>query len=216
AYHKHRNEVRTPPKVLADQLYEKRYAYTTHTKGGPSSEVLLVREARFRIDNRQIPDDLELCDLPGLDSKRSIDDIVTWEYLPDLHGTFLFVNVGGNLLTEGMLKILGRIHREFRGKLAGRAWVIFNKMDTLTGDHFRPGGQDNIFVTIARLLEKTGIPESQVVFSSKKIWDAAVKNGGTIDPTNAAPGNGTKDGRPVPAPRPHVSRPAGQASHDGS
>jgi hypothetical protein len=59
-------------------------------------------------------------------------------------------------------------------------------MDTLTGDHFRPGGQDNIFVTIARLLEKTGIPESQVVFCSKKIWDAAVKNGGTIDPATAA------------------------------
>lgn len=190
--------VRTSPKELIAQPYEKRYAYTTHTKGGPGTEVLLVREARFRIDNRLIPEDLELCDLPGLDSKRSIDDIVTWEYLPDLHGTFLFVNVGGNLLTEGMLKILGRIHTEFRGKLAGRAWIIFNKMDTLTGDHFRAGGQDNIFVTISRLLEKTGIPESQVCFCSKKIWDSAVKGGGAADPALAAQMMNQPPDNPVP------------------
>jgi hypothetical protein len=199
AYRKQRDFVHAPPKQLSGQPYEKRYLYTTHTKGGPSAEVLLVREARFRIDNRLIPPDLELCDLPGLDSKRSIDDIVTWEYLPDLHGTFLFVNVGGNLLTEGMLKILARIHREFRGKLAGRAWVIFNKMDTLTGDHFRPGGQDNIFVTIGRLLEKTGIPESQVCFCAKKIWDVAAAAGGTADPAAAARMMNQSADHPVPA-----------------
>lgn len=179
AYARNKRHVQAPARALTDLPYDSRYEYTTHTRGGPGSEVLLVREARFQIDNPQIPPDLELCDLPGLDSKRSIDDVVTWEYLPDLHGTFLFVNVGGNLLTEGMLKILGRIHREFRGKLAGRAWIIFNKMDTLTRDHFRPGGQDNIFVTISRLLERTGIPESQVCFCSKKIWDG-------VDPSTRA------------------------------
>ena len=199
AYAKHSNMVRLPPKELLGQSYEKRYSYTTHTKGGPGTETLLVREARFKIDNKQLPVDLELCDLPGLDSKRSIDDIVTWEYLPDLHGTFLFVNVGGNLLTEGMLKILTRIHKEFKGKLAGRAWIIFNKMDTLTGDHFRPGGTDNIFATISKLLEKTGIPESQVCLSSKKIWDAAVRGGGVADLAQAALSMNQTAADPTPA-----------------
>ncbi len=207
---KHRNEVRTPAKLVSNLPYEKRYDYTTHTKGSPSSEVLLVREARFRVNNPLIPPDLELCDLPGLDSKRSIDDIVTWEYLPELHGTFLFVNVGGNLLTEAMLKILARIHHEFRGKLAGRAWIIFNKMDTLTTDHFRHGGQDNIFVTIARLLEKTGIPESQVCFSSKKLWDAAVKAGGSADAGLAAQTMNQTAESPIPASCPAGLRAAWQ------
>src|SRR5207237_2343867 len=101
--------------------------------------------------------------------------------------------------TEGMLKILGRIHREFRGKLSGRAWVIFNKMDTLTVDHFRPGGQDNIFTTIGRLLEKTGIPESQVCFCSKKLFDMAMSTGGTADPAAAAQAMSQPADSPVPA-----------------
>lgn len=186
AHARHRDRVQTPARTTAGLPYERRYDYTTHARGGPGAEVLLVREARFHIDNRQLPDDLELCDLPGLDSKRSIDDIVTWEYLPDVDGTFLFVNVGGNLLTEGMLKILSQIQKEFRGRLAGRAWLIFNKMDTLTGDHFRGGGQDNIFTTIGKLQERSGIPDAQVVFCSKKVWDAVDRQTGVADPRTAA------------------------------
>lgn len=182
----------------SDQPYESRYAYTTHAPGGPGAEVLLVREARFRIDNAQIPPDLELCDLPGLDSKRSIDDIVTWEYLPELHGTFLFVNVGMNLLSQGTLSTLARIQKEFKGTLAGRTWLILNKMDTLTGDHFRTGGQDNIFVTIRRLLERTGIAESQVCFSSKKIWDARDPGTNLADSAFAARTMNQSGERPIP------------------
>jgi hypothetical protein len=186
SYEKNKSILTTVAKVQTNLAYEKRYDYTTHARGSASSEVLLLREARFNIDNPRLPEDLELCDLPGLDSKRTIDDVVTWEYLPSLHGTFLFVNAGSNFLTVAILEILAKFGREFRGKIGGRAWVIFNKMDSLTGDSFRPGGQDNIFGTIARFLEKSGIPETQVCFASKKIWDAAVKAGGTADPAAAA------------------------------
>ena len=199
AYGRHRGYVTSPPRIDAGLPYEKRYAYTTHTPGGPGAEVLLVREARLHVTNDRLPPDLELCDLPGLDSKRSVDDIVTWEYLPDLHGTFLFVNVGMNLLSAGTLNTVGRIRREFGDKLAGRAWLILNKMDTLTADHFRPGGQDNVFATIARLLEKTGVPEGQVVFCSKKVWDAADRAGGAADPAFAAQTMNQTAESPVPA-----------------
>lgn len=170
-----------PARVQADLPYDKRYEYTTHGRGGGGTEALLLREARFHVANARLPDDLELCDLPGLDSKRTIDDVVTWEYLPGLHGAFLFVNVGANLMTEGMLKILSRINHEFRGRVGGRAWVIFNKMDSLTGDSFRAGEHENVFGTIGRFLEKTGVPEAQVCFASKRIWDAAVAGGGIAD-----------------------------------
>ncbi|MBX9628749.1 MAG: hypothetical protein K2X82_33455 [Gemmataceae bacterium] len=196
AYARHKELVTSPPKVLAGLPYDRRYAYTAHAAGGPGAEVLLVREARLHLDNPQLPDDLELCDLPGLDSKRSVDDVVTWEHLPDLDGAFLFVNAGMNLLSQGTLATVGRIHREFGGRLAGRAWLILNKMDALTGDHFRPGGQDNIFATIARLLERTGLHESQVCFASKKVWDAA--KGGTADPAFAAQTLSQTPGKPVP------------------
>ncbi|MBX9581191.1 MAG: hypothetical protein K2X87_12850 [Gemmataceae bacterium] len=198
AYARHRNFVTSPPRIDAGLPYDRRYAYTTHTPGGPGAEVLLVREARLHVPNDRLPADLELCDLPGLDSKRSVDDIVTWEYLPDLHGTFLFVNVGANLLSQGTLAAIGRVRQQFGDRLAGRAWLILNKMDTLTADHFRPGGQDNVFATIARLLEKTGVPESQVVFSSKKVWDAVDAAAGRADPAFAARTMGQPAESPVP------------------
>ena len=207
------NLIADPPKQIVGEDYGKRYAYTTHTSDAPRPEVLLVREARFRIDNRQLPEDLELCDLPGLDSKRTIDDLVTWEYLPELHGTFLFVNVGGNLLTEGMVKILLRLKADFKHGVAGRAWVIFNKMDTLTADHFRPG-KDNIFDIIGKFLEAIGIPESQVVFCSKKIWDAARAGqpsplaASHADPAAAAQIMGQPAASPVPEACPPGLRPA--------
>ncbi len=211
ARQRHPNLVTDPPKVLADQPYSARYTYTTHTPDAPRPEVLLVREARFRIDNRQIPEDLELCDLPGLDSKRTVDDVVTWEYLPDLDGTFLFVNVAGNLLTEGMQRILLKLRDAFRGAVQGRAWVIFNKMDTLTGDHFRQGHRDNVFATIGRFLELVGVPESQVCFCSKKLWDAAAQQPTkTADPEFAARTLSQPAESPVPAACPPGLRPAWQ------
>ncbi len=194
---RHANLLAAPGKVVEGLPYDQRYKYTTHTPGAASSENLLVREARFRTDNRKLPDDLELCDLPGLDSKRTIDDVVTWEYLPGLHGTFLFVNVGMNLLSQATLTTLGRIQKQFEGRMAGRAWLIFNKMDSLTGDHFR-AGQDNVFATLARLLEKTGIPESQVCFCSKRIWDKAAASGGAVEPAFAAAMMSQTADAPVP------------------
>lgn len=209
AHRVHHKSLVTDPAVRRNDLpYDGRYGYTTHTPGKPGAEILLVREARFRVDNQNLPPELELCDLPGLDSKRSVDDVVTWEYLPDLDGTFLFVNVGANLLSEAMLRIFGRLRTSFQGKLGKRTWLVFNKMDSLAGDHFRPGGHDNIFATIRRVLEQTDIPEDKVLFCSKKIWDAAAKSGGTADPAFAAQTMSQNPADPTPQSCPPALRPA--------
>lgn len=198
AYLRNRQLVKGPPPLRREGLsYDKRYDYTTHTKGGPGAEVLLIREAGFRVDNKRIPAELELCDLPGLDSKRTVDDLVTWEYLPELNGTLLFVNVAMNLLSEGMLKILARINKHFDHNLAGRAWVVFTKMDGLSPNHYRPG-EDNIFATIKRFLEKTEVPESQVCLASNDVWPLAVASGGTADRAQAAARLKQSPDKPVP------------------
>ena len=160
---------------------------------------MLLREACFRIVNSYIPDDLELCDLPGLDSKRTIDDIVTGEYLPQLDGAFLFVNAASNFLTRGMLDALSQVRQVFDHRLIDRAWVIFNKMDTLTSDSFREGANENIFHTIDRFLERSCLPASQVCFTSKRIWDNALKNGGQADPRWACEMLGQPPDQPIPA-----------------
>lgn len=209
----HPDRLADPPRVLADLPFADRYRYTTHTApGGLGSEALLIREARFRVDTPALPPDLELCDLPGLDSRRTADDAVTWEYLRHLDGTFLFVNVGGNLLSESMLRVFDHLGRAF-GALGGRAWVIFNKMDALTRDHFRQGGQDNVFVTIRTVLDRVGVDPAHAVFACKKVFDAAA---GGAPPAVAASILGQPADAPVPATCPPELRPAwDDLLHDG-
>lgn len=187
--------VTDPPHEELGKSFDERFKYTTHT-GNAGKEALLLREVRFHLDNPILVDELELCDLPGLDSKRTVDDEVTWEYLSTLHGMFLFVNVGGNLLAEGMLKILARVTRAF-GDLGGRAWVIFNKMDSLTTDSFRDG-HDTIFTTIRRFLDRVSVPAGQVVFCSSKVWDAAKAAGGEAPRATAATMLSQTAAAPVP------------------
>jgi hypothetical protein len=198
-----------PPRRECDLPYEHRYDYTTHG-GKRGQDAMLLREARFRIVNSHIPDDLELCDLPGLDSKRTIDDIVTWEYLPHLDGAFLFVNAASNFLTEGMLKVLTQVMRVFDYKLNDRAWVIFNKMDTLTTDAFREGNNENIFNTIHRFLERSKLPPSQVCFTSKRIWDNALQNNGKAEITLTCTLLGQRPESPIPSCCPEELRKAWQ------
>lgn len=199
AYKRRGKQVLTdPPRRESNLPYEQRYAYTTHG-GGRGQDALLLREARFRVKNSYIPDDLELCDLPGLDSKRTIDDIVTWEYLSQLDGAFLFVNAASNFLTEGMLKALCQVMQVFDHKLTDRAWVIFNKMDTLTPDSFRDGANENIFHTIERFLERSQLPASQVCFTAKRIWENALRNKGRANLEQACDFVGQTPERPIPA-----------------
>jgi len=198
-----------PPRRESDLPYEHRYDYTTHG-GKRGQDAMLLREARFRVVNPYIPDDLELCDLPGLDSKRTIDDIVTWEYLPFLDGAFLFVNAASNFLTEGMLKVLSQVLHVFDYKLNDRAWVIFNKMDTLTSDSFREGNNENIFNTIHRFLERSKLPASQICFTSKRIWDLAQQNNGEAERTLTCTLLGQRPESPIPSCCPEAMRIAWQ------
>jgi len=199
AYKQRGKQVLTdPPRRESDLSYEKRYDYTTHG-GGCGQDALLLREARFRVVNSHIPDDLELCDLPGLDSKRTIDDIVTWEYLSQLDGAFLFVNAASNFLTEGMLRALSQVMQVFDHRLNDRAWVIFNKMDTLTSDSFRDGANENIFHTIERFLERSRLPASQICFTAKRIWENALRNNGRANLEQACDLVGQTPERPIPA-----------------
>ena len=201
-----------PPRAEAGLPYAERYAVTVHARAGDGAgKELLLREARFHLDNPNLPAELELCDLPGLDSKRSIDDIVTAEYLPDLDGTFLFVNVAMNLNASGMRRALGMVARAFAGSMAGRAWVIFTKMDSLTEHHFRAGGEDNVFGIIDRLLAELGIPPAQVCFCSNEVYKATHKLPAADRAPRAADMLKQPPAAPVPAVCPPALRPAWEA-----
>jgi len=190
--------IQDPPRL--DKFpFEQRDRFTTHAAGRAGADVLLVREARFHVDNKNLRPDLELCDLPGLGSKRTIDDIVTWHYLKEIRGAFLFVNVAGAIVTEAMLKIFAKLKQTFASekKLGGRAWLVFTWMDALGRQHFEDPHR-NIFSTIGQVLEHTGISESCVVFCSSRIWQNVDPGTGMAEPAGAALTMSQSREKPVP------------------
>ncbi len=148
--------------------YEDRVRYTTHAAGSAADHTLLIKEARLHLDLPTVPEDLEICDLPGLGSERSVDDIVTFDYLPQLNGALLFVNATMNLKDISLIGAIKRFRRVFEGEIAGRAWLVFTKMDGLSANHF-PAAGENFFTVARSLLAEVGVPLGQVCFVGNEL-----------------------------------------------
>ena len=157
-------------RIDAGLPFADRAKYTTHVAGAPEDQTLLIKEARLNLDLPTLPEDLELCDLPGLGSERSVDDAVTFDYLPMLNGALLFINASMNMSDVSLMGAIERFKHTFDGEVAGRAWLVFTRMDGLSTNHFRTGGE-SFFTVVGGLLAKHGIPLKQVCFVSNTLHE---------------------------------------------
>ena len=187
-----------------------RLKYTTHSAGAPEDRTLLIKEARLHLDLPALPDDLELCDLPGLGSERTVDDVVTFDYLPHLNGALLFVNASMNMRDISLTDAINRFRRAFEGAVAGRAWLVFTRMDGLTDAHFRTGGE-NFFTVVRGLLADNGVPLGQVCFVSNELTKDLLEEPAEARPAWAAKRMRQSADRPVPETCPPELRPAWEA-----
>jgi GTPase SAR1 family protein len=173
-FQKHADKLGQPPTIVP---FEQRSNYINHsdqrTPDAPSESLLLL-EAQLFIANDNLPERLELCDLPGLNSKRTVDNIITQDFLDELDGALLFVNVADNLMNAVLVDIIGKLTYRYGEDLCGRAWVVFNKCDSLTESHYFPeSGRRSVFDNIRELLTKSRVPLSQVCFTSRRLIDTA-------------------------------------------
>ena len=189
--------------------FEKRADYINHgPEKEPISENRLLREAQLAIANERIPAELEMCDLPGLNSKRSVDTIITTDFLDELDGALVFVNVAENLFNANVSDILARLKQRFDGDLQGRAWVVFNKCDTLTEPHYQPpSGSSSIFDNIQKFLTENAIPVSQICFTSSRLHELVDAKTGVVDPARAADALFRHGKDAIPASCPPAMRP---------
>jgi len=190
-YRGHRSKVRPGPAATLDVPFDNRAEYINHSylkNANQSSDSMLLSEAQLFIPNKNLPERLELCDLPGLNASRSVDTIVTRDFIHQhLDGALLFVNAADNMANAVVKDILGRLTYRYGENLSGRAWVVFNKSDTLTQPHYFPGaGQRSVFDNILDLIRESKIPVTQVCFTSSRLIDDAQEAGGTLNRAKAA------------------------------
>lgn len=203
---KHPDLIQAMPRVDSSIAFDKRYEVTAHGGQVLGDRSMLLREARFFVRSENLPAELELCDLPGLGSKRSVDDVVTRSFLGELDGVFLFASLGENPEKEEMLKILQDLRQAFQARLTGRAWVIFTKMDTLTEEVYRDASQGNVFGTIQQFLDRVGMTHDQACFCSNQLWKEAGR--GQLTRESAARQLRQTADVPVPVSCPELMRPA--------
>lgn len=159
--------------------FEKRAEFLNHapTAGGKPSENLLVADAEIGTPNPNIPYQLEAVDCPGLGSKRSVDTILTKEFLPHLDGALVFLRAD-QVQSKDVVEIVQILKTNF-GKLEGRVWIVVNKFDVLTREPlFGDSKGETVFDLLRGIMEKDGIPGDQVVFTSKRVNELAMAHGG--------------------------------------
>jgi len=197
-------------RVDAGLPFGDRAKYTTHTPGAAEDQTLLIKEARLHLDLPTLPDDLEICDLPGLGSERTVDDVVTFDYLPQLTGALLFVNASMNMRDVSLTDAINRFSRVFENEVGARAWVVFTRVDGLTNSHFRTG-VENFFTVVRGLLTDNRIPLSQVCFVSNTIHEGLLSEPAGERAAYAAKQMKQSPDKPVPETCPPELRPAWEA-----
>lgn len=179
--------------------YERRGHYVNHSTDptGVPSENYLLREADIGCANENIPAELEAIDCPGLGSKRSVDTVMTREFLGYLDGAFIFV-LASQLRSKDVVDILETLKVTF-GRLEGRVWVVVNKFDTLTHEPlFGDANGNTVFDLIRQFLDDYGIPASQVVFTSNKVFALPKDANGRVPIDRAADRLGVPAADPIP------------------
>ena len=150
-----------------------------------ASQYLLVAESRVSFDTDRIDGELELVDLPGLGSGRSVDDLLTKEFIHHLDGALVFLRADSMDSAE-VSEIFTELGTRFRDNLKSRVWVVVNKMDAPERHaKIAAPGKDNTFNVVIDLMRKSNIPLSQVVFGCNGIYEAAKGSGGTAEKSAA-------------------------------
>ena len=187
-----------PPREVTAP-FDKRAEYLNHAVGtaGTPSENLLIGHAEVGTPNANIPNQLEAIDCPGLGSKRSVDTIMTKEFLPDLDGALIFVR-SDQLRSKDVVEILEILKTNF-GKLEGRVWIVVNKFDVLTREPlFGDVNGNTVFDLIRQFATDYQIPAEQIVFTSKRIFELPKDAAGKVPLERASERLGVPSNDPIP------------------
>lgn len=179
--------------------FERRSDFINHapSDAGVPSENLLLFEAEIGTPNQNIPAQLEAIDCPGLGSKRTVDTVMTKEFLPHLDGALIFLRAD-QLRSKDVVEILEILKTNF-GKLEGRVWIVVNKFDVLTKEPlFGDANGQTVFDLIRTLIQDYGIPAEQIVFTSKRIFELPKDGSGKVALERAAERLGVPHSDPIP------------------
>jgi Mor family transcriptional regulator len=182
-----------------DAPFEKRGDFINHAPdfAGVPSENLLLFDADIGTPNQNIPPQLEAIDCPGLGSKRTVDTVMTKEFLPHLDGALIFLRAD-QLRSKDVVEILEVLKTNF-GKLEGRVWIVVNKFDVLTREPlYGDNNGQTVFDLIRQFNQDYGIPAEQMVFTSKRIHELPRDKSGKAPPERAAERLGVPPNDPIP------------------
>ncbi len=141
-----------------------------------ASQYLLVAESSITFPTDRVDPELELVDCPGLGSGRSVDDLLTTEYIRELHGALVFLRADA-MDNADVSEILRHLNDRFKSNLHSRVWVVVNKMDIPDRHAKMIGHQGQTTFDAIVDLVRNKIPLSQVCLACNDIFQLAATAG---------------------------------------
>ena len=175
----HQSYVRDGEPRVDEVPFDSRAEYINHaptTKAGSGSGPgLLLQEVRLFIPTENLPGQLELCDLPGVGVSRSVDTIVTRDFIKsELDGALIFINVATSLSTPEIKDLMRLLAAHCGDDLSGRVWLVANRCDSLSEPHYKPPtGQPSIFEAIIGFLDESKLQPDHICFTSNTLYEYA-------------------------------------------
>lgn len=177
--YKSQNLVREVAKVEKVDDYTSKDKILQHPVDGNMvpTPYLLLSEAAITFNTERIDPELELVDCPGILSGRSVDDLLTMQYIQQIHGALVFLRADA-LDGREVGEIFTQLTTRFSKNLGSRVWVVVNKMDVPERDAklgLGPDGEPDprglsVFDVISKILRDGKIPDTQVRFCCNGIY----------------------------------------------
>ncbi|MCZ2342472.1 MAG: dynamin family protein [Bacteroidales bacterium] len=190
AYQNHRALVLEGKPQTKEIPFDQRSEYINHNYQGGTAHLagLLLQEVQLTIPSEHLPPQLELCDLPGVGVSRSVDTIVTRDFVrSELDGALIFINVATSLDTAEVKDLVRLLSAYCGNDLSGRVWLVANRCDSLSEPNYRPApGQSSIFEALIEFVGDSQIDPSHICFTSNTLFEYAQHTNGALSEADAA------------------------------
>lgn len=141
----------------------------------------LLEEIQLGIPNLELPENVELVDLPGLSTTRGADDQYTLRAAKELNGAVVVISVADNVARPEIFQIVKELRKEFEND-SSRVWIIGNKTDGVSRENLTGPPGTNIVDTIAKVLGSHWIDPRHFLFTSNELYTSHVSAAEFLSP----------------------------------
>lgn len=181
------NAVKHPLSAEGESYADQLARFVTHQAGADPSDASpneLLWQVVVSFPTADISPEIDLIDLPGVDTNRQADDLTTLSFLEEFDGALVFQLASQVQIGKQLDTLYGRQDDRWPAfqvadPLQGRVWVVGTKADSLSPSNLGYESDTTFLEGWHKALTDQAVPLAHMLFVCNLVYDR-VKDGGTV------------------------------------